>query len=453
MTCGHADRRRHSPSTSGTIPWTFPLPQAPGPHGSVAILEPVAGQNLDRDALRSVPSWGLSFLLHALFLLLLALLIRVGRSSLDAKPFESQAVPPAIADLTSLVEASPGGRPVHQGTEPRPAIAGARTGRSSGQVLGPARDPGPGPVWPRTGRSRRSQRQRSDAALRRDGHRRARGGPRLPGLADDITAPFSGRSGLDPGPSGAARRGHRAFGEGGRGRAGLDGAAPAGRRRLVPEFPGAMPGQWLSAAPRHRIADGGNRSGPLALAGRRLHSQREMPASGLVRRGVEWLVQHQQPTGDLFVGGPGIAYMYSHAIATMALCEAYGISRDPRLKEPARRCVNFIIEAQNTQGGGWRYSPGQAGDTSVFGWQIFALRSGHLAGLLVPRTTLRGCTDYLNMAATDAKKILYAYQPGRAVTPVMTAEALVGRQLLGWSAKQPFPRQGCRPDRRQPRNK
>ena len=38
--------------------------------------------------------------------------------------------------------------------------------------------------------------------------------------------------------------------------------------------------------------------------------------------------------------------------------------------------------------GGWRYSPGQAGDTSVFGWQIFALRSGHLAGLSIPRTTL-----------------------------------------------------------------
>ena len=106
-----------------------------------------------------------------------------------------------------------------------------------------------------------------------------------------------------------------------------------------------------------------------------------------VRRGLEALIQHQQPNGDLFTGGPGISYMYSHAIATMALCEAYGISRDSHLKEPARQALAFIIAAQNPTTGGWRYSPGQAGDTSVFGWQIFALRSGHLAGLSVPRTT------------------------------------------------------------------
>ena len=156
-----------------------------------------------------------------------------------------------------------------------------------------------------------------------------------------------------------------------------------------------------------------------------------------VRRGIEALVQHQQPNGDLFTGPPGMAYMYSHAIATMALCEAYGISHDSRLKEPARRAMNFIIEAQNPTTGGWRYSPGQAGDTSVFGWQIFALRSGHLAGLTVPRTTLRGCTDYLNLAAADTKKITYSYQPNREATPVMTAEALVSRQLLGWPRNHP----------------
>ena len=55
----------------------------------------------------------------------------------------------------------------------------------------------------------------------------------------------------------------------------------------------------------------------------------------------------------------------------------------------------------------------------------------------IPRSTLRGCADYLNLAATDAKKIFYSYQPGRAVSPVMTAEALVSRQLLGWPRNHP----------------
>ena len=40
------------------------------------------------------------------------------------------------------------------------------------------------------------------------------------------------------------------------------------------------------------------------------------------------------------------------------------------------------------------------------------------------------------MAATDRSRVTYAYQPGRprggSLDPVMTAEALLSRQLLGW---------------------
>ena len=120
-----------------------------------------------------------------------------------------------------------------------------------------------------------------------------------------------------------------------------------------------------------------------------------------VRRGTGWLVEHQQADGNLFTGPPGMAYMYSHAIGTMAICEAYGLSQDPSLKQPAQRAIQFICNSQDPLGGGWRYSPGQAGDTSVFGWQIFALRSGHLAGIKIPQKILKACSRYLDQAATD----------------------------------------------------
>ena len=93
--------------------------------------------------------------------------------------------------------------------------------------------------------------------------------------------------------------------------------------------------------------------------------------------------------------------MYSHAIATMALCEGYGLTQDKRLRDPAQKAINFIVKSQNTVDGGWRYQPGMAGDTSVFGWVLFALRSGSLAGLDVPKSTIRGCRTYLDFAATD----------------------------------------------------
>ena len=131
-----------------------------------------------------------------------------------------------------------------------------------------------------------------------------------------------------------------------------------------------------------------------------------------VRRGLEWLIEHQQPDGDLFTGPPGTAYMYSHAIAAMAICEGLGLSGDPKLQKPAQRAVQFIVNSQDPVGGGWRYSPGQAGDTSVFGWQIFALRSGNMAGIKIPKKVLKACSRYLDQAS-DQKRVIYSYQPGR----------------------------------------
>ena len=62
------------------------------------------------------------------------------------------------------------------------------------------------------------------------------------------------------------------------------------------------------------------------------------------------------------------------------------------LQPAARRAVEFICNSQDPVGGGWRYSPGQPGDTSVFGWNIFALRSAHLAGIKVPQKILKACS-------------------------------------------------------------
>jgi hypothetical protein len=151
-----------------------------------------------------------------------------------------------------------------------------------------------------------------------------------------------------------------------------------------------------------------------------------------VRKGLDWLVGHQNATGDLFVGGAPNAYLYSHAIGSMALCEAYGLSKDERLRRPAQRAINFIVDSQNTETGGWRYFPGQPGDTSVFGWQMFALRSARLADLNVPKNVLKGCKAYLDTAAADNRRVTYSYLPGRPLSPVMTAEALLSRQYLGW---------------------
>ena len=80
--------------------------------------------------------------------------------------------------------------------------------------------------------------------------------------------------------------------------------------------------------------------------------------------------------------------MYGQALATIALCEAYGMTHDPALKEVGPEAINFIVYAQDAKGGGWRYTPGAPGDTTVTGWMLMALKSGQMAGLEVPSPSI-----------------------------------------------------------------
>jgi len=156
--------------------------------------------------------------------------------------------------------------------------------------------------------------------------------------------------------------------------------------------------------------------------------------SEVVFKGLKWLVEHQKENGDL--RGQGIGRMYAHAQAAIVLCEAYALTGDEQLRRPAQLALSYIVEAQHS-GGGWRYEPGQAGDTSVVGWQLMALRSGKMAYLYVPNRVFEGATRYLDRAKCDEVGGRYGYQPGRPPTPVMTAEALLCRQYLGWPKDHP----------------
>ena len=128
----------------------------------------------------------------------------------------------------------------------------------------------------------------------------------------------------------------------------------------------------------------------------------------VVDRGVKWLITHQNPAnGDLSAGSGQV--MYTHGLATIALCEAYGMSGDKNVGRAAQGAINFIQFAQDKQGGGWRYKPGDAGDTSVVGWQVITLKSGQMANLQVNQRALDGAKKFL--AAASGSKYLMANLP------------------------------------------
>ena len=155
------------------------------------------------------------------------------------------------------------------------------------------------------------------------------------------------------------------------------------------------------------------------------------PYRETVRQALYFLMRRQAANGDLS-GGTG-NQMYAHALGTLALCEAYGMTKDPKVGDAAQRAVFFIEAAQNRTTGGWRYVPGDptGGDTSVLGWQIMALRSAQLAGLAVNTLTMENAKKWLAACSKGSQHGLYSYQPYKEATPTMTAIGMLSWQYLG----------------------
>jgi len=158
---------------------------------------------------------------------------------------------------------------------------------------------------------------------------------------------------------------------------------------------------------------------------------------GPFRRGVtdalDWLVQGQDAMGSLARQDQRYT-MYSHGIATLALSEAYTLTRNEKYLEPLRRAVRLIIASQNPTTGGWRYQPAPPlrGDTSITGWQVLALTSARGAGLTVPESSFDRARHWLDVeVAGGTHGGIYGYTRPDEPRLAMVAEGMFARQLLG----------------------
>ncbi len=161
------------------------------------------------------------------------------------------------------------------------------------------------------------------------------------------------------------------------------------------------------------------------------------PYHELVNQGLYWLMKRQTADGDL--SAKSQHQMYTHALATITLCEAYGMTKDLKVGDVAQRAVVFIERAQVLRTGGWRYIPNDptGGDTSVLGWQIMALHSAQLAGLTVNTQTLENAKKWLAAVSKGSMHGMFAYQPYKNPTPTMTAIGMLSWQYLGMRADDP----------------
>lgn len=159
-----------------------------------------------------------------------------------------------------------------------------------------------------------------------------------------------------------------------------------------------------------------------------------------VEAGLAGLVNLMEVRGDTGSFHEKDGNMYSHGLATIALCEAYAMTQDKNLMRPAQYAVNYIQAAQDPIGGGWRYQFRQRGDTSVVGWQVMGLKSGHMGYLSVRKDTIAGAVKFLDSVQTK-NGAAYGYEdPGDR--PPLNAVGLLCRMYTGWRKDNPALQQG-----------
>jgi hypothetical protein len=169
---------------------------------------------------------------------------------------------------------------------------------------------------------------------------------------------------------------------------------------------------------------------PFLGAGKTHRRSDDNPYQRTVDNGLKYLTRRQNAQG-YFGGGS----YYAQGLATIAVCEAYGLTSDPTLKRSAQQAVNNIVLAQNANGG-WDYMPDTLRtDTCVGGWQMMALKSGKMAGLNVPEKATKAASRWLDRVMAPGGGG-YGYDaPGDTYT--MTSVGLLCREHLGWGPQNP----------------
>lgn len=182
------------------------------------------------------------------------------------------------------------------------------------------------------------------------------------------------------------------------------------------------------------------------------YTHKQHQYAGAVSKGLKWLLDNQRTSGNLYRSEDPVSdrnvMFYSHGIAALALCEAYGMTQDRELRQAAQDSLDYVMATQHIKRGGWRYTPQISSDTSVTGWMMMALKSGELSGLQVTQEVYDGIDRWLSLAREGPKREdRYRYNPfapdtpqqrhGREPTPTMTAVGMLMRMYNGWRRDDP----------------
>ena len=156
----------------------------------------------------------------------------------------------------------------------------------------------------------------------------------------------------------------------------------------------------------------------------------------VVQMAVDYLCQQVNQNGDHVTMNGVDGNEYAFLIATYALCEAYGMTKNPNCKDAAYVCLDRIVKGQSATGG-WDYkiNPNSTRDDMSFaGWALQALKAGKMAGL--HPEGLENCIKKAVhcLQTRNFKNGGFNYTAGGNPTG-LTATGCLAMQLLGFGSK------------------
>jgi HEAT repeat protein len=165
----------------------------------------------------------------------------------------------------------------------------------------------------------------------------------------------------------------------------------------------------------------------------------------VVQAGLDWLLKRQDTSGVFSEKGTSHEYVLCQGIATIAVTEAYLLTKRYAYRRAAQWGLDFIAFARNPRLG-WRYEArGGESDTHVTTWLITAIRLGDIAGLHVDEDAYAGAGAWIElMTEPDFGQTGYNYPGGLCArvqeavdkfppenTAAMTAAGLWSREMIG----------------------
>ncbi len=165
---------------------------------------------------------------------------------------------------------------------------------------------------------------------------------------------------------------------------------------------------------------------------------------GIVKAGMSWLLK------DLPLDGPNVgkfkssATAYGQAIATLSLCETYGITRDKSLLAPAQAAIDYVQRSQKADGS-WPET-GTDTEVSLVAWQTQALAAAKLCqDIKVDQVAVQNIIRFLDSTAGGSRKSKYGQKDSTTSAPGtgLIACGLLCRYLLdGWGPNTPAMAEG-----------